>query len=291
MKLGKIGVWYASDKLSPAGLAELVQKVESLGFSSYWYSESRYYESISTGAWLLANSSKIHVGSSIANIYARDAFTAAAARRSLNDMYAGRYIPGLGVSHIPLVEGLRKHEYGKPVATMRAYLDGMVRAAERDDRQEWPVTIAALGPKMLELAAEKCDGCLPYNVTPEHTARAKGVMGGEKALIVEQKFCLESDPAMARALARRELARYMTLPNYRNNWLRLGFSTDEIDGEGSDRFMDAMVVWGDEAAIHARMKEHFDAGATTVVMQPVHAEGDVEARDRGLEAVARYAAS
>ena len=288
MELGKLGIWYSSDKLSPPQMAALIQKVEALGFGSYWYPESRYYESIATGAYLLANSSTIKVGSSIANIYARDAFTAAAARRSLNDMYGGRYISGLGVSHIPMVEGLRRHEYGKPVATMRAYLDGM-EAARQKDEPDWPVAIAALGPRMMELAAEKADGSLPYNVTPEHTARAKQVMGTDKALVVEQKFCLESDPAKARALARAELKRYMALPNYCNNWLRLGFTQDDITGEGSDRFMDAMVVWGDEAAIHARMREHFDAGATTVVMQPVHADGDDTARDRALEAVARYA--
>lgn len=287
MNLGKLGIWYSSDKLTPPQMAELIQKVEALGFGSYWYPESRYYESIATGAYLLANSSTIKVGSSIANIYARDPFTAGAARRSLNDMYGGRYIAGLGVSHIPMVEGLRKHEYGKPVATMRTYLDGM-KAGRQDGEPEWPVAIAALGPRMMELAAEKADGSLPYNVTPEHTARAKQVMGNDKALVVEQKFCLESDPATARALARNELKRYMALPNYCNNWLRLGFTQDEISGDGSDRFMDAMVVWGDEAAVHARMREHFDAGATTVVMQPVHADGDTAARDRALEAVARY---
>ncbi len=288
MNLGKLGVWYSSDKLKPAEMAALIQQVEGLGFGSYWYPESRYYESIATGAYLLANSKTIKVGSSIANIYARDAFTAAAARRSLNDMYDGRYISGLGVSHIPMVEGLRKHEYGKPVTTMRAYLDGM-EAGRQEGEPDWPVAIAALGPRMMELAAEKCDGSLPYNVTPEHTARSKQVMGAGKSLIVEQKFCLESDPAKARAIARSELKRYMALPNYCNNWLRIGFSQDDITGEGSDRFMDAMVVWGNEAAIHARMREHFDAGATTVVMQPLHADGDTDARTRGLEAVARYA--
>ena len=170
---------------------------------------------------------------------------------------------------------------------MRAYLQGM-EAGRQEGEPEWPVAIAALGPRMMELCAEMCDAALPYNVTPEHTARSKQVMGNDKALVVEQKFCLETDPAKASALARNELKRYMALPNYCNNWLRIGFGQDDITGEGSDRFMDAMVVWGDEAAIHARMKEHFDAGATTVVMQPIHPEGDTAARDRALEAMARY---
>jgi probable F420-dependent oxidoreductase len=188
------------------------------------------------------------------------------------------------VSHVPLVEGVRGHRYEKPVAAMRAYLDRLY--ADEAGAQSWPVAIAALGPRMLALAAERTRGAIPYNVTPEHTRRAKAVLGPGKWLVVEQKVCLETDAATARALGRRELARYMTMANYRNNWLRLGFAEAELADGGSDRFIDAMVPWGDAAALKEKLAAHFAAGATHLCIQPVHAPGDAAARDRTLTALA-----
>ena len=284
MHLGKLGVWYASDKLQPAQWSDLINTVESLGYTTQWYSESRIYESMSFGSYLLSCGNTLNIGSSIANIYARDAVSTASAMHTLNATSGGRYMMGLGVSHIPLVEGLRKHNYSKPVTTMRAYLQDIHSFLGADNTL--PVVIAALGPRMLELSAELSAGAIPYNVTPEHTAQAKAILGPDKILAVEQKFCLETDPARARQLARDELKRYMALPNYRNNWLRIGFSEADLENGGSDRFLDAMVVWGDVETIQKRFDEHFDAGATHVCIQPVHEPGDLAAAKQALAALA-----
>jgi probable F420-dependent oxidoreductase len=284
MQLGRLGVWYSTDKLNGAQLADLARTVETNGYATLWYPESRGYESMSLAGYLLSRSSRLTVGSSIANIYARDPFTARRAMVSLNDLYGGRFVLGLGVSHIPMVEGLRGHRYDKPLGAMRAYLDGVHK--DLPEGGEAPVLVAALGPKMLALSAEKAQGAVPYNVTPQHTKEAAKILGPDKVLAVEQKVTIETDPAKARALGRKELARYMVLPNYRNNWLRLGFTEAELTDGGSDRFIDAMVLWGDAATVRKGLRAHFDAGATHVCLQPVHADGDFTARDRMLEALA-----
>ncbi len=284
MDLGRLGVWYAADKLTPPEWASLVATAESLGYGTVWYSESRGYESMSLGAYLLGCGDRINVGSSIANIYARDAAAARGALHTLSAISGGRFILGLGVSHPPLVEGFRGHAYGKPVTTMRAYLDAM-QGADRH-AAGWPVALAALGPRMLALAGERTRGALPYNVTPEHTARAAEILGPDRWLAVEQKVCLEVDPSTARGLARAELERYIGLDNYRNCWRSLGFTDADLERGGSARFLDAMVVWGGVQSIEARIMEHVDAGATHVCVQPVHRAGDLDAAKRTLEALA-----
>jgi probable F420-dependent oxidoreductase len=284
MKLGRLGVWYSTDKLDGPQLREFVHTVEKIGYSALWYPESRGYESMSLAATLLASSDKLVIGSSIANIYARDSFTAQRAVLSLNKLYGDRFILGLGVSHIPMVEGLRGHRYDKPLGAMGAYLDGINKGAPAG--KEPPVMVAALGPKMLELSAAKSRGAVPYNVTPEHTAKAAAILGPSKWLAVEQKVTLETDPAKAREIGRKELSRYLVLPNYRNNWLRLGFTEAELADGGSDRFIDAMVLWGDADKVKRGLREHFTAGATHVCVQPVHADGDFATRDRMLTALA-----
>jgi probable F420-dependent oxidoreductase len=284
MKLGRLGVWYSTDRLDGLQLREFVRTVEKNGYSTLWYPESRGYESMSLAACLLSSSEKLMIGSSIANIYARDSFTAQRAMLSLNKLYGGRFILGLGVSHIPMVEGLRGHVYEKPLAAMGAYLDGINKGAPEGELP--PVMVAALGPKMLALSGAKSRGAVPYNVTPAHTAKAAAILGPSKWLAVEQKVTLETDPAKARAIGRRELSRYMVLPNYRNNWLREGFTEAELADGGSDRFIDAMVLWGDAETIKRGLRAHFTAGATHVCLQPVHADADFPARDRMLAALA-----
>ena len=284
MELGRLGIWYPVDRLDAAQLRGFLGTVVRLGYSTLWYPEARGYESFSIAGFMLGNTSNLVIGSSIASIYARDAFTARRGMIGLNALYGDRFVLGLGVSHTPMVEGIRGHTYGKPLATMRAYLDALTHG--ESGTEAWPVAIAALGPKMLDLAFARTRGALPYNTIPEHTAGAKAKMPAGKWLVAEQKVTIETDPAKARALARKELSRYLVLENYRNSWLGMGFTEQDLADSGSDRFVDAMVLWGDAAAVKAGLRKHLDAGATHLAIQPVHAEGDVAARDGILAALA-----
>jgi probable F420-dependent oxidoreductase len=284
MELGRLGVWYSFDKLKRHEIPPFLKTIEGLGYDTLWYPEARGFESLSVAGFALGQTTQLKLGSSIANIYARDAFTARQGLYSLRTLYGDRFVLGLGVSHLPIAEGLRGHTYEKPVPAMRRYLDAITK--DQAGAETWPIAIAALGPLMLKLAAEKTRGALPYNVTPEHTSSAKAILGASKWLVVEQKVCVETDPARARLLGRKELIRYMGLPNYRNNWLRIGFTEADLENGGSDRFVDAMVNWGDAATVKAKLRAHFDAGASHVCLQPIHEEGDIAARDDTLKALA-----
>jgi probable F420-dependent oxidoreductase len=285
MELGRLGAWYSTDKLGgPRQIAEFAATVERFGYSVLWYPESRGYESFAVGGFMLQHTSKLKIGSSIASIYARDAFTSRQGMLTLNDLYGNRYILGLGVSHPPMVEGLRGHVYEKPIPAMRGYLNGMGKGQAGSD--QWPICIAALGPLMLKLSADMTRGAVPYNTNPRHTAEAAKILGPGKWLAIEQKVTLETDPAKARALGRKELARYLTLDNYRNNFLRIGFTEADLGNGGSDAFIDQMCLWGTADQVKTGLRAHFAAGATHVTIQPVHEDGDIAARDHILAALA-----
>jgi probable F420-dependent oxidoreductase len=285
MQTGRLGAWYSADKhASPAAMADFVKTVERLGYTTLWYPESRGYESFSVAAFMLSQTTTLQIGSSIASIYARDAFTSKRGMISLNTMFGDRFILGLGVSHTPMVEGLRGHVYEKPVPTMRAYLNGIAKG--EDNAADFPICIAALGPLMLKLSAQMTKGAIPYNTTPKHTAEAAKILGPDKWLAIEQKVCIETDPVRARALGREELSRYMPMVNYRNAWFGMGFTEEDLANGGSDSFIDQMVVWGTADEVKAKLRAHFDAGATHVAIQPVHAVGDTAARDAMLAALA-----
>jgi len=286
MKIGKFGVWCSTNALAPDAIAELARGVERLNYDVLWYPESMAYESLSLGGFMLGRTERLCVGSGIANIYARDGVTAIAGHNSLNAMYGDRFILGLGVSHVPLVETRRGHTYGKPVSTMRAYLDAIDSAEILVKAPSRNIVLAALGPNMLALARDRTLGALPYNVTPEHTAQAKAILGPDRWLCVEQKVCLTTDEKAARSAAAEALAHYMPMTNYRNNWLRLGFSETELKGGGNERFLDAMVAWGSEDAIRARIDAHFAAGATHVCIQTVKPDGTPGPDWTALEALA-----
>ena len=288
MEFGKLGVWCSTHGLNLSQLTDLVQRTERLGYAALWYPEARGHESFSLGSFLLSRTETLIIATGIANIYARDATAMKQGQHTLAELSGGRFLLGLGVSHVPMVENTRGHKYGKPVATMRAYLDAMERAAAiawtLDETP--PTVLAALGPKMIELAAERTAGVHPYNVTPEHTAQARRIVGPDAWVCVEQMVLMVTDAAKARGVARQTLDPYMSLPNYRNNWLRLGFSEEELADGGSDSFLDAMVAWGDESAIRGRIREHLDAGASHVCIQPLHPDGTRLPDFDALEALA-----
>jgi probable F420-dependent oxidoreductase len=275
MDLGTLGVFCFTDALTPAQLTELAQHTERLGYSALWYPEVLGYESFALGSFLLTQTTRLVIASGIANIYARDPTAAKQGQHTLAKLSGGRFLLGLGVSHVPLVEEARGHQYRSPVSTMRAYLDAMDKAAAfAPPLEESPPTVlAALGPRMTALAATRTAGAFPYNVTPAHTARARAVLGPDKWLCVEQKVLRVTTPTTARAVARQAMAFYLPLTNYRQNWLRLGFGEEDLANGGSDRFLDAMVAWGDESAIRQRIQAHFEAGASHVCIQPLRPDG------------------
>jgi probable F420-dependent oxidoreductase len=275
MELGQIGIWTAQFDYQPAAkVREAVAEIEQLGFGTIWFPESVGRESLTNAALLLSATSRIVVATGIASIYARDPVTTAAGQNTLAEAYPGRFLLGLGVSHIPLVEQLRGHAYGKPIASMRAYLDGMDRAPYRAVAPSIKPSrvLAALGPRMLRLAAERAGGAHSYFVPPEHTARAREILGSDRILAVEQAVVLETDATKAREIARAHTSRYLALPNYVNNLRRLGFDDADITNSGSDRLVDAIVAWGDVAAVTDRIRAHQSAGASHVCVQVLPAD-------------------
>jgi len=292
MNVGKLGVWYFFDGLPAPAAAEAAQRIESLGYGTLWIPETVGRHPLVHASWLLANTKTLNLATGIANIYHREPGVTLAGQNALNEQSGGRFLLGLGVSHKPLVEGVRGLDYGPPVATMRKYLEGMAAAPYQGiPPAETPKTvIAALGPKMLELARESTDGAHPYFVSPDHTAMAKEILGPDKMLCVEQKIILEEDPTKARELARPVAGIYIGLPNYRNNWLRMGLEESDLENGGSDKFIDATFAWGSLEAIKARIQAHFDAGATHVCLQPVNPNGQFgDLHWAALEALAEMA--
>ena len=275
MDLGKLGIWAGLDGLSGADALAFARRTEARGFKTLWMPESRGRNVLVSSAWLLAGTSRLNVATGIANIYARDAMATANGQRALAEFSGNRFLLGLGVSHKPIVSGMRGHAYGKPVATMRAYLEAMRGAAYQAPMpsQSPKTVLAALGPKMLALAAEMAEGAHPYCVTPEHTSEARRILGPGKLLCPEVMVLLETDPAKARAAGRQALSFYVGLENYANNWRRLGFTEADLAGGGSDRFVDANIAWGDEGAIRKRLQSYWDAGADHVCIQAIHPSG------------------
>ena len=274
MNLGKLGVWFFLDNLSSQDSAETAKKIEELGYSALWLPETVGKNPLVLSSWLLSQTSNLVIATGIANIYNREPGVTLAAQHSLAEQSNGRFLLGLGVSHKPLVEGVRGLKYGPPVKTMNDYLEKMKSSPYTaiTHTEKPPTVIAALGPKMLELAASKCDGAHPYFSSPDHTAMARSIMGPDSWLCVEQKVILEEDPSKARELARAGATMYQSLPNYRNNWLRMGLTEEDIN-QSSDKFIDTTFAWGKPDQIQSRINEHFDAGASHVCIQPVHPNG------------------
>jgi probable F420-dependent oxidoreductase len=295
MQLSGTGVWYYPDELPAAGAVEFARRIEALGYSALWLPEAGGRDPFVLAALLLASTQRLVVATGVANIYARDPMAMKAAQHALAEASGGRFLLGLGVSHRPLVEDLRGHVYGPPLAAMRSYLDRLDAAFYSGPApgERPPRVLAALGPRMLALARERADGAHPYMVPPEHTARARAILGPDALLCTEQKVVLERDAGRARGIARRAaaLSAGLTLPNYRRSLARLGYGEAEFAGGPSDRLVDAVVAWGDEQALAKRVRAHLDAGATHVCIHPLHPDDRRVPDWRALEALAPGRAS
>lgn len=290
MRIGRRGLFFYPDGLSSRELIAFARRLEALGYSALWLPEVGGRDPFVAAARILDHTETLVVATGIANLYARDPMAMKAAQYALAEQSGGRFLLGVGVSHKPLVEDLRGHAYGPPLAAMKDFLArheaavyGAVAPAERP-----PLVLAALGPKMLALARERADGAHPYMVTPEHTREARRILGPGKLLCVEHKVLLESDRARARAVARANpsLAVGLTLPNYRRSLVRQGFAASDFADGLSDRLIDALVASGDADAIERRLREHEAAGADHVCLHPLHPEAKSEPWWPSIEALA-----
>jgi probable F420-dependent oxidoreductase len=272
--LGKVGVWLAPPTLGAAPAAaqrSAASRIEALGYGSLWGGEAiNAKEAFTQHSILLAATESLVVGTGIANLWARHGSAMQGGASTLAEAYPGRFILGVGVSH-PHQAERAGFEYGRPLQRMRDYLDQMDAAAKSPFIAEpFPFVLAALGPKMLELARDRADGAHPFLSPVEHTAKARQILGPDKLLIPHQAVLLEPDPARARAAARSSL--YVggaASSAYGQNFLRLGYTEDDLSDGLSDRLLDAIIAWGDEAAIARRIQEHLDAGADHVLIQPI----------------------
>jgi probable F420-dependent oxidoreductase len=273
--LSGTGIWSGLLRRHPdAGeLADAAAELDELGYSTLWMPGGDAAGAFDALSALLRATTRVTVASGILSVWEHDPEIVAAERAQLGDAYEGRFLLGLGVSHAPLVDRDEPGRYRRPLATMRAYLDSLDAAAPPVPRRDR--VLAALGPKMLELARDRSAGAHPYLVTPEHTRGAREILGPQPLLAPEHGVVLETDPDRARAVARSQLVRYRGLPNYLNSFRRQGFGEDDFAGDWSDRLVDALVAWGDEDAIAERVREHRDAGADQVCIQVLTDTPDV----------------
>jgi probable F420-dependent oxidoreductase len=257
--LGRIGIWAASLRYSP-GAPEAAQELEKLGFKSVWMPGGADDGVLAAAEKLLEVTASLIVASGILNIWKHEPADVVSWWRGLPAAAQARFMLGLGVSHSMLIG----EAYQKPLTKMRGYLDGLDQAG----MPRGQMCLAALGPKMLQLAQARTAGAHPYLVTPRHSAFARKTMGPDALLAPEQGVVLETDPGKARQLARGVVKFYAALPNYSNNWRREGYTDTDIETL-SDHLIDGLIAWGDLEAIGARVQEHLQAGADHVCLQVI----------------------
>jgi probable F420-dependent oxidoreductase len=251
--LGRFGVWLPTRSITP----ELAKKIESLGYGAAWIGGSPDADL----AWVdpaLAQTRSLQLATGIVNIWSAPAPAVAESYERIESAHPGRFLLGIGVGH-------REHtqEYVKPYDALVTYLDTLDAAMVPTSRR----VLAALGPRVLRLAAERSAGAHPYLTTPQHTAKARELVGNAVFLAPEHKVVLTTDANEARAIGRETVDHYLGLSNYVNNWLRLGFTQDDVSRPGSDRLIDAVVAYGTPEAVAQRLNEHVEAGADHVAIQ------------------------
>jgi probable F420-dependent oxidoreductase len=265
------GIWSAGLRYGdPVQTAEAAAELEELGYSALWIPDvgGDVFEVVER---LMAATKRATIATGILNLWMHSAEETADAHARLTAVHGDRFLVGIGVSHAMLIDAAEPGRYQKPLAAMASFLDGL-------DSAPSPLApskrvLAALGPKMLEMARTRAAGAHPYNVTPEHTALAREALGPSGLVLPEQAVALTTDPNLARELGRGHLAHYLALPNYTNNLRRLGFDDDDFAGGGTDRLIDGLVAWGDASAIESRIRQHRDAGANHVCIQVLSEEG------------------
>ncbi len=288
MDLGKIGIWAMLEAMTARESLEFAKTIERQGFKTLWIPEGPGRDPFAHSAYLLSHTESLAIGTGIANIWARDAIAMASAARTVAEISEGRFILGIGVSHKPVVAN-RGHTYDKPYSYMKQYLPQLKEALKKSSgpAREIPLLIAALHPRMLELAATQTDGTHPYFVPPEHTAKVRAQIGPRPWICVEQAVILEADATKARAAARQHMSFYVTqLPNYRNNLRALGWRDEDFGNGCSDRLVDAIVAWGSADKIRDRIEAHLRAGATQVCIQALRADNQPLPDLRAIEALA-----
>lgn len=268
-----LGVWLAPESLDAPSVARVAMLIEELGYHDLWLAETFGRDPFALAAHLGARTERLRLATGIASIFNRHPGAMKQAANTVAEQTGGRFVLGLGVSSPQIVENARHLDYSRPLTRLSCYLDAYDASPyfSVPPPSAVPVVLAALGPKMLTLAAERTSGALTYNMTPEHTATARATLGPERLLAVEQKVMLASSPAAARATAARVLRFYRRAPGYRRAWNALGYTDADIDTP-SDRFVDGIVAWGDEQVIGDRVAAHIEAGADHVCIQPLHPE-------------------
>lgn len=277
MQLAGVGVWSSQLRYGDAAeSAEAAAELEDLGYTALWIPDvgGPLFDAVEN---LLGATSKAVVATGILNLWMHEPVDVAAKYQSLVSAHGERLLLGIGVSHAPLIDAGDPGRYKKPLAATKAYLEAL-------DATEQPVPVdarvlAALGPKMLHLSATRANGSHPYLVTPDFTARARESLGTGPLLLPEQTVILTTDADHARSIGTEWLRNYLGLPNYANNLLRSGFTEDDLTSV-SDRLFDAIIAWGDEAAIAARVQEHLAAGADHVCVQVLDTDPKVYPREQ-----------
>lgn len=287
-RIGPSGVWSNFDRLPAAEVVSFACSAEQHGYDVFWTQETAGRDPFALLGHLAAHTRRIRLGVGIAVIYGRDAVAMRAGAATVQELSGGRMVLGLGASHRDTVSEVRGHRYRGPLTVMGEFLDAYEAAAYRGPQPHGrPVLLlAALRQRMLALAAARSDGAFPYLVPLEYVGGARRLLDEEAAaagrdhalLVVSQACLLETDATAARAVARRYLERYLGLPNYLNNLRELGFAEEDLARPGSDRLVDALVAWGDQATVRGRLRAMLDAGADHVALIPLSPEGTMADR-------------
>jgi probable F420-dependent oxidoreductase len=271
-RLGRFGIWMPPPSWIGEDPAATAAAVERAGFTSLWIGGGNATpDAFTLLRPLITATDSLTVATGIANIWAWDPATIRAEASALAAEFPGRFILGLGVSHEHLVSSLGQ-TYKRPLAKMEKFLDELDHPAQHGaDNGLPPMVLAALGPKMLTLAAERTAGAHPYFTPPEHTAYARSVLGASPLLVPEQALSLAAGRAEGLTAGRAYARRYLRMPNYTRNLKKFGFDDPDFAGEGSDRLIDAIIPSG--AAVPDRVRAHLDAGADHVLLQPLNSSG------------------